>query len=381
MIRKLYLLLLIAIVIGIQPVFAQSTASVDLEEASDDEFNQALDESTDIEMVKKNDLIFQQPAAEPEPEPVIAAETETATETEPEPAIAEETEAATDTEAEPVIAEETETAADTEPEPVIAAEPETAADTEPEPAIAAEPEPTADTEAEPVIAEETESAADTDTEPVIAAETETAADTDTEPAIAAEPETAADTEAEPVIAEETESATETEAEPVIAAETETADDTEAETPDSIRNNQYLQESQRLAGLAQEAYDYGDYDASNAFAQEAIRYAELSDEYVAEQTGAPVPKKASASDSNLLPATYTIRPWNISKDCFWNIAGRPWVYGDPHQWRKLYEANKLKLPNPNNPNLIEPGIVLDIPSLKGETRQGAWAEGKTYPPVN
>ena len=296
--RRLYLLLFIAIVIGIQPVFAQNqgTTTVDLEEASDDEFSQALDESTDIEMVRKNDLIYE------------------------------------------------------------------------------------------------ESAGDTEAKPAIAEEPKTAADTETKPAIAEEPATAADTETKPVIVEE----------PKTAAGTQEA------TPDSIRGNQYLQESQRLARLAQEAYDYGDYDASNAFAQEAIRYAELSDKYVAEQTGAPVQSGTivqqtgtpaqqpgtsvqqtgtsaqqtgtpvqETSNSNPLPATYTVRAWNISKDCFWNIAGRPWVYGDPHQWRKLYEANKSKLPNPNNPNWIEPGIVLDIPSLKGETRQGAWVEGKTY----
>jgi nucleoid-associated protein YgaU len=73
----------------------------------------------------------------------------------------------------------------------------------------------------------------------------------------------------------------------------------------------------------------------------------------------------------------VRPWAVSKDCFWNIAGFPWVYGNPYQWRLLYNANKSKLPNPNNPNVIEPGTVLDIPSIKGEVREGAWESGKTY----
>jgi nucleoid-associated protein YgaU len=83
----------------------------------------------------------------------------------------------------------------------------------------------------------------------------------------------------------------------------------------------------------------------------------------------------------LPGQYTVRPWAVSKDCFWNIAGRSWVYGDPYKWRLLYNANKAKLPDPNNPNLIEPGIVLDIPSLQGETREGPWDANKTYPPLN
>jgi nucleoid-associated protein YgaU len=151
--------------------------------------------------------------------------------------------------------------------------------------------------------------------------------------------------------------------------------TEQKTPGDIRNNEYLQESQRLAKLAEDAYEFGDYDASANFAEAAIRSAELSDEYIAQQTGVTITTSVPSPDA--FPATYTIRAWSVSHDCFWNIAGRPWVYGNPHQWRVLYNANKAKLPDPNNPNLIEPGIVLDIPSLKGEVRQGAWDKDKTY----
>jgi nucleoid-associated protein YgaU len=79
----------------------------------------------------------------------------------------------------------------------------------------------------------------------------------------------------------------------------------------------------------------------------------------------------------LPAQYTVRQWTNAKDCLWNIAGRPWAYGDPHQWRLIYNANKSRMSDPDDPNLIEPGMVLDIPSLKGETRQGMWDPDKTY----
>jgi nucleoid-associated protein YgaU len=41
------------------------------------------------------------------------------------------------------------------------------------------------------------------------------------------------------------------------------------------------------------------------------------------------------------------------------------------WKVLYNANKSKMPDPNNPDLIEPGMVIDIPSVKGETREGMW----------
>jgi Skp family chaperone for outer membrane proteins len=208
-------------------------------------------------------------------------------------------------------------------------------------------------------------------------------------------------------------------------------DAEQEIPHGIRNNQYYLESLRLAKLAQDTYEYGDYDTSAEFASEAIRYAQLSDEYVALQlkiketndaiaaakqrldwaasSGAAKQFPAEYSEAGGyyntslsarsgeewdaaiesankvieilayvqapgtgLPAQYTVRPWALSRDCLWNIAGRSWAYGDPYQWRVLYNANKSKLPDPNNPDLIEPGMVLDIPSLNGESRQGMWS---------
>ena len=198
----------------------------------------------------------------------------------------------------------------------------------------------------------------------------------------------------------------------------------------IRNNRYFLESRRLAALADETFSYGDYDASAGLAKEAKHYALLSDVHVAiaiakyrldraASTGASKQypaeygeaqmwygKSISARDNEEwidsieaaykvmellaymempdksipLPASYTVREWVSYRDCFWNISGYPWVYGDPHKWRILYNANKSKLPNPNNPNLIEPGMIMDIPSIKGELRQGMWETGKTYKPI-
>jgi hypothetical protein len=206
-------------------------------------------------------------------------------------------------------------------------------------------------------------------------------------------------------------------------------------PADLRNNRYYLESVRLTNLAQESYDYGDYDLSSNYAAEALRYAQLSDEFVAlqlkiketddaiaaaksridwaVQVGADrtnpteygaaeqaygealafregdswdeaiaaarrvVDALASVTGKAILPARYTVRSWASSGDCLWNIAGRSWVYGDPHKWRLLYDANKARLPDPNNPNLIKPGMVLDIPSLKGERREGVWDANKTY----
>jgi hypothetical protein len=213
-----------------------------------------------------------------------------------------------------------------------------------------------------------------------------------------------------------------------------AGDDESTIPESISNNEFYLRSIELSKLAMETYEYGDYDASAGFAQEAIYYAELSDEYVSvqliaeanrlltwadnnsiaakfpnnylegktqyesaveansnenwneaiecainaieifgafESTGRP----AVATASGTLPRQYTVRSWRVERDCLWTIAGYSWVYGDPFRWRELYEANKDKMPDPANPDLIEPGMVLEIPSLQGESRQGIWSPNR------
>jgi hypothetical protein len=216
-------------------------------------------------------------------------------------------------------------------------------------------------------------------------------------------------------------------------------ETPIEIPQNIRNNLYFRESLRLANLAHLSYDAGDYDTSANYAEESVRYARLSDEFVALQlkikevndaiarakerldwalsvsahTRYPteyeegrqhynasltyrtaqdwdeaideankviVALAAVQQGEGALPAQYTVRTWAGERDCFWNIAARSWVYGDPYQWRILYNANRAKLPDPNNPDIIEPGTVLDIPSLRGETRQGMWQAGRSYSPL-
>jgi hypothetical protein len=207
-------------------------------------------------------------------------------------------------------------------------------------------------------------------------------------------------------------------------------------PNRIRNNQYFLESIRLKELADTSYDSGDYDASATYAAESLRYAQMSDEYVALQLkikeaddtiasakegmdwvvskgldkvypsewsrGQALYKDANdaraaedydgaiesarrilvlldgGQDVLPLPAQYTVRTWRGEKDCLWTIAGYSWVYGDSKKWRLLYDANKSKFPEPNNPNWIEPGTVLDIPSVNNETRFGAWQAGLSYP---
>jgi len=212
-----------------------------------------------------------------------------------------------------------------------------------------------------------------------------------------------------------------------------------EVPLSVRNNRFFLESVRLTRLAEQSFTEGDFLASIEFSEEAIRQAALSDDYVLLQLKiretdsaiAAARRRIEFADSinaarhypdeyseaqalfaearrlrgaeqwddaieaansvlialaNLpggdrlasLPAQYTVRQWTSTRDSFWVISGLPWVYNNPWEWRRLYNANRAKLPQPNNPDLILPGMIIDIPSIRGETRQGMWEEGRTYP---
>ena len=140
-------------------------------------------------------------------------------------------------------------------------------------------------------------------------------------------------------------------------------------PQSISNNEFFLESLRLTKLAQDTFEYGDYDASAGFAEEAIRYAQLSDEYVADQLIGEAKRLLDWADSSniatrypddynksknyydasvlsrfneewadaidaaiksieilaayettSLPSQYTVRTWSTVRDCLWNIAG-------------------------------------------------------------
>jgi hypothetical protein len=292
---------------------------------------------------------------------------------------------------------------------------------------------------------------------------------------------------------------------------------DAAIPSKIRNNEYFMESVRFKNLADASYESGDYDASAYYASESLRYAQLSDEYVAVQIkateadaliarveegmdwasdegldddypaewaqgqllytdaleareaenydesiaasrkiltlleggelasesadqlkkneadamiaaakqgmdwaesqgldevyadewaeGQSLYKEATdaraaqdydtaidrarsvltlldgAQDNLFLPAQYTVRTWQSVRDCLWNIAGYSWVYGDSRKWKILYDANKSKMPESDNPDLIEPGMIIDIPSINGERRFGSWQQGLSYPALS
>jgi hypothetical protein len=69
------------------------------------------------------------------------------------------------------------------------------------------------------------------------------------------------------------------------------------------------------------------------------------------------------------AFYVVRLLPGDRDCFWKIAGYPFVYGNSTEWKRLYEANRGLLQDPGNPDLIQPGMKFFIPSIAGEQRSG------------
>ena len=121
---------------------------------------------------------------------------------------------------------------------------------------------------------------------------------------------------------------------------------------------------------QEALD----NAKTAFEKEdyeqAVKYAKAVNEAL-----------AGVYEVTPLPKFYVVRPWAENKDCYWNISARKYVYNNPLLWENLYQANKDKMPRPNDPNLILPGMKMEIPSIAGELRDGTYDSKKDYDTFN
>lgn len=204
---------------------------------------------------------------------------------------------------------------------------------------------------------------------------------------------------------------------------------------SYKNNTYQKLADEYSQKAQFALDAGHYDDSVEYSRKAEENAELSKAYIemmmarkdaenyitlaknklawAEKIDAPniYPMAYTAGKDNIdhadysfgeedypqatnyakqalaaldgitettpLPEFYIVKPWAQTKDCYWNISGRPYVYNNPLLWENLYQANKQNMPKPDNPNLIHPGMKMKIPSITGEYRTGTYDPNKDY----
>ena len=108
-----------------------------------------------------------------------------------------------------------------------------------------------------------------------------------------------------------------------------------------------------------AFSAREYDSAKYYAQEAIN------------------TLSEISETTPLPRYYVVRPWDETRDCYWNISGRSYVYNNPTLWENLYNANKAGMEDPSNPDLIHPGMTIEIPSIAGEVRSGPYDSSIKY----
>ncbi len=206
---------------------------------------------------------------------------------------------------------------------------------------------------------------------------------------------------------------------------------------SYENNEFQRKSLSYTRMATAAYDEGDYEGALEYAKQAEIYADLSSAFIermlaradaekmlfqartrfawaqgirgerffpgemetasayiedaatsfsAEEYGTSRSQSEKAlaalsavSEKMPLPATWKVDLWNESRDCLWNIAAHPAVYGNPFMWVKLWEANRSTLRRPANPHLLLPSQVIKIPSIQGEYREGQFDRSARYEP--
>lgn len=88
-----------------------------------------------------------------------------------------------------------------------------------------------------------------------------------------------------------------------------------------------------------------------------------------------------SDGSVFPKFYKVRLITSKRDCLIRISAYPFIFNDPSKWMILYKANIDKLKYKNNPNLIFPNQIFEIPSINGEIREGVYDPEVKYEKFN
>lgn len=125
----------------------------------------------------------------------------------------------------------------------------------------------------------------------------------------------------------------------------------------------LEAAQRDLAAAKAALDASKFEESIPLSERVLAYLDRAEN--------DMELFAATSNKAGLPAYYKVRLIPQNRDCFWNIAKYSFVYKDPFQWPKIWQANKGLLQNPANPDLIQPGMRFVLPSITGEAREGEW----------
>jgi len=148
--------------------------------------------------------------------------------------------------------------------------------------------------------------------------------------------------------------------------------TEAE--DLGAKTRYVEEHKQAVdnyAQAQIAFRAGKWEESIEFSKNVVAW-------LANVVPAAPEEPVTVAEQPVFPKYYVVRLILDDRDCFNKIAGYPWVYNDRYEWRVLYDANKDVIRQPNNPHLINPGQVFEIPSLRGEIREGTYDPDQRYP---
>ncbi|GAB1484511.1 DUF4398 domain-containing protein [Treponema sp.] len=108
------------------------------------------------------------------------------------------------------------------------------------------------------------------------------------------------------------------------------------------------EAKASYALALSQFEAKSYESSIEASKKTIKLLEVLEPMPKVVAAKPAPAKPVAE---ALPAFYVVRLLEPARDCLWRIAEYSFVYGDPWQWKVLYEANKDKMPSPDDPDLI------------------------------
>ena len=141
--------------------------------------------------------------------------------------------------------------------------------------------------------------------------------------------------------------------------------------DSSKSDMYSEASQSLTNAEFEMY-LKDYSNSLIHSKNVIILANLMG--IGDSTSAIAEGTETKTFTGEFPQYYIVVERTKNTDSLWLIASYDFIYGDGHLWRRIYEANKDKI---KDPNIIIKGQILTIPSLKGEKREGTYDSNKTY----
>ena len=141
--------------------------------------------------------------------------------------------------------------------------------------------------------------------------------------------------------------------------------------DNSKADMYNEASQSLTN-AEMYLNSEDYSNSLIHSKNVIILANLMG--VGDSTSAIVDVTETKIFTGEFPLYYIVVERAKNTDSLWLIASYDFIYGDGNLWRKIYEANKDKI---KDPNIIIKGQILTIPSLKGEKREGTYDSNNTY----